>query len=86
MTRLQLQYAAQAIASADLDHAMQAVTSSGNTETAHIVYDLLSIEHAVHWMHACLGYPAAATSIKACRTKKFVGSLSPTKSISKILP
>ena len=47
-------FAAQAIVSADLDNAMQAVASSGDTETANNVYDLPSIKHAVHWMHACL--------------------------------
>ena len=37
-------FAVQAIASADLIHAMQAITLSGNIETAHNVYNLPSIE------------------------------------------
>ena len=65
--------AAQAIASADLANAMQTVTTSPTTETAHNVYNLPSIEQAVHWMHACMGYPAAATWIKACRARNLVG-------------
>ena len=66
-------FAAPAIASKDIDHAIQAVASSSNTAIAHNVYALPSIKRAVHWMHACLGYPAAATWIKACRVKKSVG-------------
>ena len=52
---------------------MQTVTASGATETAHNAYDLPSIKQAVHWMHACMGYPAAATWIKACCARNLVG-------------
>ena len=65
--------AAKALASADLANAMQTVTTSPATKTAHNVCDLPSIEQAVHWMHACMGYPATATWIKACRARNLVG-------------
>ena len=48
------------------------MTSSGATETAYNVYNLPSIEKTVHWMHACMGYPATATWIKACRARNLV--------------
>ena len=66
-------FAAQTITSTDLNKAMQAVTSSTATETAHNVNNLPSIEQAVHWMHACMGYPATATWIKACHARNVVG-------------
>ena len=40
---------------------MQAVVSKGALELALNVYNLPSIEQAVHWMHASLGYPAEST-------------------------
>ena len=64
-------FAAKALAVNNLDHAMHAVTSKGSPELALNVYDLPSIEQAVHCMHASLGYPVAATWLKACRAVNF---------------
>ena len=59
-------FAAKALATNNLNHAMQAMASEGAPELALNVYELPSIEQAVHWMHASLGYPAASTWLKAC--------------------
>ena len=59
-------YAANTLAAEDLEKKIRALTSEGGEERANNVYDLPSIEQAIHWMHAALGYPAASTWLKAC--------------------
>ena len=67
-------FAAQAMAQQDLEHSLKTVTQlGGKVERANSVYDLPSIEQAIHWMHASLGYPAASTWLKACRAGNFRG-------------
>ena len=66
---------------------MQAVASKGAPKMALNVYDLPSIEHAFHWMHASLGYPVAATWLKARRARNFAGfSFADTKYIDRYYP
>ena len=42
-------------------------------ESANSVYDLPSIEEAIRWMHACLGYPVKSTWIAAVKNNHFRG-------------
>lgn len=42
-------------------------------EQAKSVYDLLSTEQAIKWMHAVCGYPIKSTWLKAIKAGNFIG-------------
>ena len=60
-------FAARTLARQSLEQGLQTV------ERANNVYDLPSIEQAIHWIHAALGYPAASTWLKASRAGNLRG-------------
>ena len=56
-------------------------------ERANSVYDLPSIEQAINWMHAALGYPVASTWLKVYQAGNFVGfTFADVKYIRKYYP
>ncbi|EJK55033.1 hypothetical protein THAOC_25280 [Thalassiosira oceanica] len=65
-------YAASALATEELQSGLNALHGDKMAQ-ANSVYDLPSIEQSIHWMHASLGYPAAATWLAACRKGNLVG-------------
>lgn len=42
-------------------------------EAANSVYDLPSVEEAIRWLHACLGYPVKSTWLAAVKNNHFQG-------------
>ncbi|EJK53767.1 hypothetical protein THAOC_26721 [Thalassiosira oceanica] len=69
-------YAATVLAEDDLQRRTDELASLdklGGVEHARQVYDLPSIEQAISWLHASLGYPTMATWLAACRAGNLVG-------------